>query len=290
MELRPNFKQIKSFKEFSKYYWYREELQKICKSLGLDSSGMKAELNHVIEEYFKGNLIYPKKGLSFKLSKSPKIQKISLQRGLIESNFSFSQRFRDFFAETTGIKPFKFNVDMVATARKVRECGDTSFTLGDLLDIFYGRKTYAKYDKVSLQWNKFVKDFCADPATSSFPNKLKAASALWKEVRESTREKIYRHELLEEFFEKEGEIQMTNSNALLQNLKHLHTTPMGIDRIRRNLSLGQEVTDVVVWCREKIQSPEAQITRQGKNWYVSIEGAVITVNAYSYTIITAHKQ
>ncbi|MCR4735327.1 MAG: DUF3781 domain-containing protein [Treponema sp.] len=83
---------------------------------------------------------------------------------------------------------------------------------------------------------------------------------------------------------------MTNSNALLQNLKHLHTTPMGIDRIRRNLSLGQEVTDVVVWCREKIQSPEAQITRQGKNWYVSIEGAVITVNAYSYTIITAHKQ
>ncbi|MCR4742301.1 MAG: DUF3781 domain-containing protein [Treponema sp.] len=83
---------------------------------------------------------------------------------------------------------------------------------------------------------------------------------------------------------------MTNSNALLQNLNHLHTTPMGIDRIRRNLSLGQEVTDVVVWCREKIQSPGAQITRQGKNWYVSIDGAVITVNAYSYTIITAHKK
>ncbi len=83
---------------------------------------------------------------------------------------------------------------------------------------------------------------------------------------------------------------MTNSNALLQNLNHLHTTPMGIDRIRRNLSLGQEVTDVVIWCKEKIQSSVAQITRQGKNWYVSIDGAVITVNAYSYTIITAHKK
>lgn len=83
---------------------------------------------------------------------------------------------------------------------------------------------------------------------------------------------------------------MTNSNALLQNLNHLHTTPMGIDRIRRNLSLGQEVTDVVVWCREKIRSTEAQITRQGKNWYVSVDGVVITVNAYSYTIITAHKK
>ncbi len=83
---------------------------------------------------------------------------------------------------------------------------------------------------------------------------------------------------------------MQDSNALLQNLNRLHTTPMGIDRIRRNLSLGQEVTDVVIWCKEKIQLPEAQITRQGKNWYVSIEGAVITVNAYSYTIITAHKK
>ena len=38
-------------------------------------------------------------------------------------------------------KNFKFNTDMVATAKKVRETNDTSFTLGDLLDIFYGRKT-----------------------------------------------------------------------------------------------------------------------------------------------------
>lgn len=81
-----------------------------------------------------------------------------------------------------------------------------------------------------------------------------------------------------------------DSKALLQNLNHLHTTSMGLERIRRNLSLGQEVTDVVAWCKEKIQSPETQITRQGKNWYVNIEGDVITVNAYSYTIITAHKK
>lgn len=83
---------------------------------------------------------------------------------------------------------------------------------------------------------------------------------------------------------------MQNSSILLQKLNLIHTTPMGLERIRRNLSLGLEVTDVVAWCKEKIQSPEAQITRRGKNWYVSIEGAVITVNAYSYTIITAHKK
>ena len=87
---------------------------------------------------------------------------------------------------------------MVATARKVKETKDASFTLGDMLDIYYGKKTYAKYNKVSLQWNKFVQDFCADPANANIPNKLKAAAKLWKIVRESTREKIYSHDLLNE--------------------------------------------------------------------------------------------
>lgn len=70
-------------------------------------------------------------------------------------------------------------------------------TLGDLLDIYYGKKTYAKYDNSALQWNRFVKDFCADPATNRFPDKLKTAAALWRIVRESTMEKKYTSELLE---------------------------------------------------------------------------------------------
>lgn len=60
MNNRPPFTEIKSFEEFSKYYWYREELQKICLSLGIDANGMKAELNHNIKEYFKGNIIHTK--------------------------------------------------------------------------------------------------------------------------------------------------------------------------------------------------------------------------------------
>ena len=31
------------------------------------------------------------------------------------------------------------------------------------------------------------------------------------------------------------------------------------------------------------------IIRKGKNWYINSDNYVITVNAYSYTIITAHK-
>ena len=79
-------------------------------------------------------------------------------------------------------------------------------------------------------------------------------------------------------------------NDLIENIEKLHTTPMGVDRIRRNLSLGDDVEDVVEWCRQKILDTNADITRQGKNWYVKIDGCVITVNAYSFTIITAHKQ
>jgi hypothetical protein len=63
---------------------------------------------------------------------------------------------------------------------------------------------------------------------------------------------------------------------------------MGVDRIRRNLGLGD--IDVVVWCKSGILDKNADITRQGKNWYVGIDGCVITVNASSYTIITAHKE
>ena len=78
-------------------------------------------------------------------------------------------------------------------------------------------------------------------------------------------------------------------NDLIENIEKLHTTPMGVDRIRRNLSLGDDVEDVVEWCRQKILDTNADITRQGKNWYVKIDGCIITVNAYSFTIITAHK-
>ena len=75
---------------------------------------------------------------------------------------------------------------------------------------------------------------------------------------------------------------------LLEQLSKLHTTTLGKERIRRNLKI--QVEDVVGWCRQQINRPEATIVRKGKNWYVSVEHAIITVNAYSMTIITAHKE
>ena len=194
---RPDFDDIQSFSEFSKYYWYRDELIRICKEHGLNAPSGKIELNKVIEAYFAGEKIPPEK--KTRRGKKPLVTELSLQTGLIECGFTFGPRFREFFKEQTGEAKFKFNVDMVATAKAVKENGDESFTLGDLLDIYYGRKVYARYDKSALQWNKFVKDFCADDATRVFSDRLKTAAALWKIVRESDMKKEYSHELLEQY-------------------------------------------------------------------------------------------
>jgi len=78
-----------------------------------------------------------------------------------------------------------------------------------------------------------------------------------------------------------------NKCELIQNLDRLHTTELGARRIKKNLSL--DVDDVVKLCSDKIQNLNAIIVKKGKNWYISIDDCQITVNAYSYTIITAHK-
>ena len=77
------------------------------------------------------------------------------------------------------------------------------------------------------------------------------------------------------------------NNELLNHLDKLHTTELGVVRIKRNLALDTD--HVVDWCRNRISSVEAFISRKGKNWYIAVDGCIITVNAYSYTIITAHK-
>ena len=74
---------------------------------------------------------------------------------------------------------------------------------------------------------------------------------------------------------------------LLLNLAKLHTTALGAGRIKRNL--GLDTDDVVAWCTQKINDPGCVVIRRGKNWYACIGGCEITVNARSYTIITAHR-
>lgn len=85
-----------------------------------------------------------------------------------------------------------------------------------------------------------------------------------------------------------GRGSATAGNDLTDNMDRIHTTAMGEKRIRGNLGLGG--TDAAAWCRERILDGNAVMERRGKNWYVHADGCVITVNAGSYTIITAHRE
>jgi len=79
---------------------------------------------------------------------------------------------------------------------------------------------------------------------------------------------------------------MNKKNDLLENIEKIHTTELGIVRIKRNLEL--EINDVVNWCKNEIKKSN-NISKKGKNWYVVCGEFIITVNANSYTIITAQK-
>ena len=50
---------------------------------------------------------------------------------------------------------------------------------------------------------------------------------------------------------------MSVSSELLDNLDKLHTTELGVVRIKRNLSLDTD--DIVGWCRDKINSDRKSV-------------------------------
>ena len=95
-DIRPDFKDIKSFEEFNRYYWYREELSQICKSLGLEYRCTKQELNLIIEQFFKGNRVEK----SVRKVNKNQTESINLNTPLLECGFSFNQKFRDYFSHS----------------------------------------------------------------------------------------------------------------------------------------------------------------------------------------------
>lgn len=55
---------------------------------------------------------------------------------------------------------------------------------------------------------------------------------------------------------------------LFININKLHTTKLGIVKIKNNLYLDLE--NIVDWCKSKIKMPNSKIMRKDKNYYVTI--------------------
>ena len=75
---------------------------------------------------------------------------------------------------------------------------------------------------------------------------------------------------------------------LLKHLDEIHNTELGIKRIYRNIGLYDteiltEIEDALT-----IHSYDTTVIRKGKNYYVRYRDVEYTINASSYTVITAH--
>lgn len=77
-----------------------------------------------------------------------------------------------------------------------------------------------------------------------------------------------------------------HKETLIENIDKIHTTEMGVGRIQRNLGIDDEP---VSYCISKLKKEESEVKKEGKNYYVEVDGCIITINSSSFTIITAHK-
>ena len=59
---------------------------------------------------------------------------------------------------------------------------------------------------------------------------------------------------------------MEDKQILLNNIDKVHTTEMGIDRIKKNLKLDTD--DVVEYCKNKVLDKNCNIYKQGKNRWI----------------------
>ncbi len=78
-----------------------------------------------------------------------------------------------------------------------------------------------------------------------------------------------------------------DASELITNIDKIHTTELGLLRIQKNLELNK--VNVLTFCKDIVRNKKSIITSRGKNWYIRLNFIILTINRYSYTIITAHK-
>lgn len=205
---RPKFSSHLSVQQFLAYYWYKNELAAICRQLGLEAAGTKAELQSRVVNFLRSGKI-PKRSRRAHFSQIRKAttakRAISLATRLIPEGFKFNHAARAFFAKYYKVKKFHFTKEMVAALRGAEKRGALEMTVADLMAI-YERKEISKKkttrqtaEEKTAQWNNFVRDFSRDPRTRGMAKWMRVAALLWRQVRDRPGEKIYSPQLLEEF-------------------------------------------------------------------------------------------
>ena len=207
---RPKFPRDLSLKQFSAYYWYKDELAAICRQVGLEAAGTKAELQNRIIDFLRSGKI-PKRSRRGHFSQIRKTAAantaLSLSTRLIPEGFKFNRTAREFFAKYFNVKKFSFTKEMAAALREAEKRGDLERTVADLVAVYEKTKkpktkaARKSAEEKTYQWNGFVRAFNRDARTRGLANRMQVATLLWRQVRERAGIKTYSPQLLDEFAE-----------------------------------------------------------------------------------------
>lgn len=200
---RPVFNSKIDSETFNKYYWYKEELEQICRRYKLPNYGTKAELTNYIVQYLNGvpaRNIKSVRKIRRSTTLSLKAHQITLDTKLLNSGFSLNNEARAFFCSYFKVSKFSYRKSMGVMMREVEKNADTSATVADLIACLNeDKENYTRNaEEKTYQWNNFVKNFRSDPYNSRFSSQMKVASIIWGILRDSNKEKIYSRKLVEE--------------------------------------------------------------------------------------------
>ena len=212
-----------SVEEFNNHYWYKKELQKICRDYNISSKGTKADLKLRIERVLLGDFTHTNNYANIsdiQLDISDNYMDLNIDENsedyaklkvTVINGFKFSSKWREFCGRVLKEKNFKFTKEMAAIVRKIKSENDEKFTIYDLLKVYkLGKKCnsvkkhafdFMQPEEQTYQWNNFVRDFNQDSRSKSFKNKMKVAAILWKKVRDNHGIKKYRSSLIDEYIE-----------------------------------------------------------------------------------------
>ena len=141
MNARSIFTQKMTVKEFNKHYWYKTELQEICRNYKISPNGTKAEIEQNIKGFLIGDKTVNEREESSKIRKTNHTtMELSLDTKLIDDGFKFNDKARKFFADYFNIKKFSFTKEMASAVRIAKKNKDYNMKVADLINIYENRK------------------------------------------------------------------------------------------------------------------------------------------------------
>ncbi len=157
---RPELSEEINADTFDSYYWYRRELAKFAKALGLSSAGGKFDIHDRISHYLRtGEVLKParhKATSGFNWSKE-KLDNTTV----ITDSYKNNENVRRFFVAAIG-ESFSFNIDLMNFMKD-----NIGATLADAVKFYRQREAalksgYTQPIEAHNQFNLYTREFLAD--------------------------------------------------------------------------------------------------------------------------------